>query len=81
MSMVIHCKSVVNHSQLLTYTNLTLNENLGFLLKDKIIFTFLKFRVHIKPRMVMTVFACLMARDYTPNVKEMSSVEPLKNHE
>ncbi|VDN91095.1 unnamed protein product [Brugia pahangi] len=78
MSMVIHCKSVVNHSQLLTYTNLTLNENLG---QISIIFTFLKFRVHIKPRMVMTVFACLMARDYTPNVKEMSSVEPLKNHE
>ncbi|VDN91204.1 unnamed protein product [Brugia pahangi] len=37
--------------------------------------------VEVKPRMVMTVFACLMARDYTPNVKEMSSVEPLKNHE
>ncbi|MCP9265646.1 Plsi protein [Dirofilaria immitis] len=35
----------------------------------------------VKPRMVMTVFACLMARDYMPNVKEISSpVEPLENH-
>ncbi|OZC09060.1 hypothetical protein X798_03807 [Onchocerca flexuosa] len=37
--------------------------------------------VEVKPRMVMTVFACLMARDYMPNVKEISSpVEPLENH-
>lgn len=28
----------------------------------------------------MTVFACLMARDYMPNVKEVPSpVEPLEN--
>ncbi|VDM96583.1 unnamed protein product [Thelazia callipaeda] len=37
--------------------------------------------VEVKPRMVMTVFACLMARDYMPNMKEASSpVEPLLNH-
>uniref|UniRef100_A0A1I8EPS5 Calponin-homology (CH) domain-containing protein n=1 Tax=Wuchereria bancrofti TaxID=6293 RepID=A0A1I8EPS5_WUCBA len=37
--------------------------------------------VEVKPRMVMTVFACLMARDYTPNAKEMlSPVEPPENH-
>lgn len=29
----------------------------------------------------MTVFACLMARDYMPNVKEVSSpAEPVENH-
>jgi plastin-3 len=26
--------------------------------------------LQVKPKMVMTVFACLMARDYMPNMKE-----------
>ncbi|VDM47107.1 unnamed protein product [Toxocara canis] len=39
--------------------------------------------VEVKPRMVMTVFACLMARDYMPNVWEEqldSPVTPMANN-
>uniref|UniRef100_A0A0R3RQA7 Ca2+-binding actin-bundling protein n=1 Tax=Elaeophora elaphi TaxID=1147741 RepID=A0A0R3RQA7_9BILA len=38
--------------------------------------------VEVKPRMVMTVFACLMARDYMPNVKKVPPpAKPVENHE
>uniref|UniRef100_A0A9J2PRF8 Calponin-homology (CH) domain-containing protein n=1 Tax=Ascaris lumbricoides TaxID=6252 RepID=A0A9J2PRF8_ASCLU len=39
--------------------------------------------VEVKPRMVMTVFACLMARDYMPNMREEpfdSPITPMNNH-
>ncbi|VDN59057.1 unnamed protein product [Dracunculus medinensis] len=37
--------------------------------------------VEVKPRMVMTVFACLMACGYMPNMKEISEpIRPLLNH-
>ncbi|CAD6195459.1 unnamed protein product [Caenorhabditis auriculariae] len=37
--------------------------------------------VEVKPKMVMTVFACLMARDYMPDMKEASApVQPLIQH-
>lgn len=31
----------------------------------------------VKPKMVMTVFACLMALDYVPNVDSVPSSEPI----
>jgi hypothetical protein len=31
--------------------------------------------VEVKPKMVMTVFACLMARDYMPNMRQ--AAEPV----
>ncbi|PIO68288.1 hypothetical protein TELCIR_09926 [Teladorsagia circumcincta] len=34
--------------------------------------------VEVKPKMVMTVFACLMARDYMPDMRE-SVPEPAKS--
>ncbi|CAI5449040.1 unnamed protein product [Caenorhabditis angaria] len=36
--------------------------------------------VEVKPKMVLTVFACLMARDYLPDMKEVSApVQPMMN--
>lgn len=32
--------------------------------------------VEVKPKMVMTVFACLMGRDYLPNVREKAVIAP-----
>lgn len=37
--------------------------------------------VEVKPKMVMTVFACLMARDYMPDMKEAAApMDPMMNH-
>lgn len=36
--------------------------------------------VEVKPKMVMTVFACLMARDYMPNVKEVHATTPMMDN-
>ncbi|PIC12058.1 hypothetical protein B9Z55_028679 [Caenorhabditis nigoni] len=36
--------------------------------------------VEVKPKMVLTVFACLMARDYVPDIKEVSApIVPMIN--
>ncbi|CAB3409137.1 unnamed protein product [Caenorhabditis bovis] len=36
--------------------------------------------VEVKPKMVMTVFACLMARDFIPDVKESAApIQPMMN--
>jgi len=40
--------------------------------------------VEVKPKMVLTVFACLMARDYMPEMREEVAAEepvtPFNNH-